>query len=233
MAHLVIARTAVERLRREPRLSAKVMGLVADFAKLNAQELRASKGIHLERHKNSRDPAARTIRLDDNHRAILWDLGDDETYMLETFGTHDETDRWMHNNALRRNRASGVLESVNVPEIEKAVAAAPTANSETGLLYSHRRDREFESLGIDTAFLPVVRSLQTEEALEPLPLHRELLVGLGRLQDVALLQPVGRRPVGERAAQPLARHERRELLVLRLVRVRVIGLGLGLGLGLG
>ncbi len=144
------------------------MGLVADFAKLNAQELRASKGIHLERHKNSRDPAARTIRLDDNHRAILWDLGDDETYMLETFGTHDETDRWMHNNALRQNRASGVLESVNVPEIEKAVAAAPTANSEIGLLYSHRRDREFESLGIDTAFLPVVRSLQTEEALEPL-----------------------------------------------------------------
>ena len=63
--------------------------------------------------------------------------------------------------------------------------------------------------------------------------YHRLLLGVGRGQDVALVQPLGRRPVGERAAQPLARHERRELLVLRLVRVRVIGLGLGLGLGLG
>ena len=63
--------------------------------------------------------------------------------------------------------------------------------------------------------------------------YHRLLLGVGRGQDVALVQPLGRRPVGERTAQPLARHERRELLVLRLVRVRVIGLGLGLGLGLG
>ncbi len=191
MARLLVAKGAVERLRREPHLSAKVMGLVADFHKFNAQELREHKNIHLERHKASRDPAARTARLDGNHRAIIWDTGDDETYMLETFGTHDETDRWMHNNELRRNPALGVLESVNVLEIEKAVAAAPPAKSEAGFLYSHRRDRDFENLGIDPSLLPVVRSLQTEEALEP------LLGILPPSNAEALLELLGDEPLEE------------------------------------
>ena len=134
MATLAISSEMLTNLNRlEKRAREKVAELAATFQRLTAQELRAASGIHLERHTGQRDPRARTIRIDDNHRGIVFDVGDDTTFILTAIGTHDETDRWMANNTFRVNAATGALEVLNV------TAIAPGAPSWT---LSRRRLRE-------------------------------------------------------------------------------------------
>lgn len=150
--------------RLERRAREKVAELAATFQRLTAQELRASKGIHLERHEGQRDPRARTIRIDDNHRGIVIDVGDDNTFILTTIGTHDETTRWMANKTFRVNAATGALEILDVAALDEIIDEHPPvpAGGERPI-YEHRRDRDFTQLGVDEALVPVLRAFTSDE----------------------------------------------------------------------
>ncbi len=145
----------------------RVRELARMFQQLSARELSGQKGIHLEPHNGARDPRAKTIRIDRNHRGIVLDVGDDETFILTTIGTHDETDRWMANNEFRVNEATGALELRNVVQMDEAVSTvvAPVEESATGL-FAHRRDRDFVNLGVDADLVPALREIHTDDALQ-------------------------------------------------------------------
>lgn len=146
---------------------AKVQQLAGMFRKMSAMQLRASKGIHLEKYKGQLDDRARTIRIDGNHRGIVLDAGNDETFVLVRVGTHDEVDLWMVTHQFKVNEATGALEVVNLSAIELAVGQAVEAQrgSTSSPLFGHRRDKDFTQLGISEGLLPALRLLTDEEQL--------------------------------------------------------------------
>src|SRR4051794_18884560 len=98
MASLALSRDMLLDFGRlQKPAQAKVQQLADMFQQLDAAQLRKSKGIHLESYAGQLDPRARTIRVDDNHRGIVLDAGDDRLFVLVRIGTHDEVDRWMLN----------------------------------------------------------------------------------------------------------------------------------------
>lgn len=169
MATLAISNELLSGLNRlERRSREKVSELAAMFQQMTAQELRESNGIHLERHTGQRDPRARTIRIDDNHRGIVFDVGDDSTFILTSIGTHQETDRWMASNTFRVNPATGALEIVNVTAIDEVIESTIGMAPEPNALFGHRRDRDFVQLGIDEALVPALRAFTDENQLQGL-----------------------------------------------------------------
>ncbi|MEQ8717731.1 MAG: AAA family ATPase [Acidimicrobiales bacterium] len=152
----------------ERRAQTKLAEIADTFQRCTAQQLRDLKGLHLEAYKDAADPRARTIRIDDNHRGIVFDAGDDEHYVLTSIGTHDEVDRWMRQNTFRVNEVTGAFEILNLVEIEEAVGRVSEPEPEADRLFAHREDKDFTNLGVDGDLLPAVRALTTEGELEAL-----------------------------------------------------------------
>jgi predicted ribonuclease YlaK len=169
MATLAISRDVLTGFAKLPKPAQnKVSQLAAKFRALTAQELRASKGIHLERYEGQADPSARTIRIDDNFRGVVIDAGDDEHYILTLVDTHDRVDRWMVHNRFRVNEATGALEVHDPIAIRAAIEENDVAvpSPELTKLYGHRRDKEFAQVGVNEALLPALRAFSDEEQLQ-------------------------------------------------------------------
>lgn len=151
---------------QKPAQSA-VSKLADQFQKMTAAELRSAKGIHLERYAHQLDDRARTIRIDDNHRGVVLDVGDDKLFVLTRIDTHDKVDHWMRNNRFRVNEATGALEVVNPAAIDAAIAEVEidSAVDPSPKLFEHRADKEFRQLGIDANLVPALRAFTDEDQL--------------------------------------------------------------------
>lgn len=149
---------------------AKIPKLVEMFSQQSVRELNRSKGIHLETHTNQLDPNARTIRIDKNHRGILYDCGDNETFILTRIGTHDFTDRWMQKNTFKVNPKTGAVEIIPLvegSEIDKITTSLEAQNTDSGsLLFSHRSEKDFQKLGIEQNWINIILLFDSEEMLE-------------------------------------------------------------------
>ncbi len=189
MAKLALSRDMLsDYAALQKRAQSRVAELADMFQRMTAEELRGSKGIHLEAYAKAKDPRARTIRIDDNHRGVVIDAGDDSTYVLIRIGTHDEIDRWMMHNVARVNEATGALEIVNLTAIEAALSVTPAPVSEQRL-FAHRSDKEFRQLGIPEYLLPTLRAFETQEQL------LGLLQALPQNQADALIELTGNESV--------------------------------------
>lgn len=192
MARLAISKDLlIDFSKLEKRAQNRVAQLADMFQRMTPRELNSLKGVHLEPYTGGRDPRARTVRIDDNHRGVVLDLGDDDTYVLTRIGSHDEVDRWMMQHVSRVNEVTGAFEILNLTEIEAAVAGAPDAPSaEVGVrpLFDHRSDKDFRQLGVDVEFLPVLRVLTDEDQLQ------SLLKALPQNQAEALILLTGDEP---------------------------------------
>lgn len=148
---------------------AKVQQLAHQFRQLSAEQLRSAAGIHLERYAGQADERARTIRIDGNHRGIVLDTGDNETFVLVRIDTHDKVDRWMTQNTFRVNEATGALEIIDTVAIESAAAEATTSGGAAAPaatpLFEHRSDKDFRQLGINETLIPALRALTDEDQL--------------------------------------------------------------------
>ncbi|MDB4103742.1 hypothetical protein N9549_06705, partial [Acidimicrobiales bacterium] len=162
----------------------RVQSLAQMFAKSSAAELTKQKGVHLESYKGAADSRARTIRIGDNHRGVVLDAGNNETFVLTMIGTHKEVDHWMANNRFRVNAATGALEITNIAAVEAAVEEIGTTSApEAHQLFAHRPDKEFVQLGISGDLLPIIRIVSSEDQLESLlfalpPSQQDALIGL-------------------------------------------------------
>lgn len=189
MARLAVSKTFLEGYAKlGPRLKNKVAEHADTFARLSANELRTLKGLHLERHTGAVDPRARTIRITDNFRGIVFDAGNDDLFVLMMIGTHDETDRWMAKNTFGINEATGAFEVYNVEAVEAELAAVPTIEG-AAPLFDHRRDKDFVQLGISSSLLPTLRAFTDEEQL------LGLLAVLPQVQSDALIELISEETV--------------------------------------
>lgn len=165
MATLALSKNFLDEFSKlDHRIRAAVHKHADMFRQLTAQELRTLNGLHLEPHTNAADPRARTIRVDDNHRGIVMDAGNDDLFILISVGTHDETDRWMAKNTFKVNAATGALEILNVEAVEAKLAEVKPQSKSTGV-FEHRKDKEFTQLGIDGDLVPALRAFTNEDQL--------------------------------------------------------------------
>ncbi len=168
MATLALAKDLLlDYHKLEKRTRSKVSEIVTKFQTRTAHELRADKGTHLEPHVGAADSRARTVRITDNLRGIVLDVGDDEHFVLAHIGTHDATDLWMANNTFRANVATGALEIYDAIAVGDAVRSAPTTveASPAPSLFAHRRDKDFTQLGIDEDLIVTLRAFTNEDQL--------------------------------------------------------------------
>lgn len=174
MTTLAVSKKLFSRYGRlDPAARKRVEELAGKCAGMTIQELRESKGQHLEPYTGARDERARTIRLGGNHRGIVLVPDRGDMIVLVDILTHDDADRWMLNNEFRVNEATGALEIVDVAQLGELVDehADTELRPDTTPLYEHRSDKEFAQLGVDSSLLPLLRVMQDEDQLEALIEH--------------------------------------------------------------
>jgi superfamily I DNA/RNA helicase len=159
--------------RLESRMKRKLEEIVHKFAQLTPEELRRDKGLNLEPYKGSADPKARTVRFDRNHRGIVMDIGDGETFVLTRVLPHEAAERWMANNTFKVNAATGAPELIDLGAItSKANQITDTSSGgEAKRLFADRRERDFTNLGVEAELVPALMMLTSQDQLSGLIGH--------------------------------------------------------------
>ena len=139
----------------------------------------ASNGLNFETVEGSKDKSLKSLRLDQNYRAIACET--ENHVMFVHVDEHDKAYRWAKGRRVKLDSATNRIRIVEEIEQEQSeVAAAETA--EPGLL-DHIKDKRFIQLGAAEESLPLVREIKSVEELESLeerfdPLTFQVLYGL-------------------------------------------------------
>ncbi|NJP65240.1 UvrD-helicase domain-containing protein [Streptomyces spiramenti] len=137
------------------------------FGNFSVSELRAHKGLHLEKLQGARDPRIRTIRVSRSLRGVLLAPDDSsELFTLLRVRAHDEANSWAVSRAYSVNSATGALEVRNVTQLEHLetyyedrAAQAPTR------LFAAHSNTVLRDLGIDEQVLRLARICVEESDL--------------------------------------------------------------------
>jgi len=125
-----------------------------------------SPGLNYEKIVDARDPNLRSVRVDQQYRAIVLKPPTGNVFMLLWVDNHDDAYRWAKNRTCQIHPDTGALQVVDVVEAEhQQEAGGLQADVDTGLFREYR-DRELVRLGIPQGLLPSVRSIQSEADLE-------------------------------------------------------------------
>ena len=162
---------------------------LAEFAELqkpvrkNVQELvtkfasdSTAPSIHLEPINDSRDPRARTVRIDKYWRGIVAAPESGDTYILVTVLQHDKAIDWCKRRQFTVNQLTGALEVYDVQELEDRIADTAPAEHEQDVLAGFS-DKDLGQLGVPADVIPLLRRLRTEEELLALATFLPTAVG--------------------------------------------------------
>lgn len=123
-----------------------------------------SPGLNYETLTNVKDKNLRSVRVNRQYRAIILKPATGNIYMLLWVDNHDDAYAWAQNRKFEIHPDTGALQVIEVShEIE---APAPIIAEKKPGLFDSIRDRELLKLGIPLDLLPLVRSIDSEEALE-------------------------------------------------------------------
>ena len=137
-------------------------------------------GLNYERIHAARDPAMRSLRIDQGYRAIVLKPSQGDVHMLLWADKHDAAYTWAARHECRINAETGALQ-VYEPRAEpsgtmeaRPVDSAGSVKAERAAF--HRlRDRELARLGVPSAMLGEVRTVRDDaelDAMQPrLPLE--------------------------------------------------------------
>lgn len=129
-----------------------------------------SSAINYEKISTFRDPNMRTVRIDQQYRAVLLKPEQGNVYVLLWVDNHDEAMAWAENKQVVIHPETG---SLQVLVAEPAGAAVPTpmrppAASTSPPLFGQWSDSELMSVGVPSQALPQIRTITAEAELEPL-----------------------------------------------------------------
>lgn len=124
-----------------------------------------SSGLNYERINGTKDKNIRSLRIDQDWRAILWASPEGGNHIFLWLDHHDDAYSWSRNRRVEINPEIGALQIYEVTESEERAHAVDEGKIEQGL-YSHLRDRELMRLGVPEELIPVVRTIQNDNDLE-------------------------------------------------------------------
>ena len=173
---------AFARLPRPQQRSVRTL-----ISRFNADS--TAKGLNYEKIHAARDPAMRSLRIDQGYRAIVLKPEQGDVHMLLWADKHDAAYAWAGRHECRINPETGALQ-VYEPSTEPAAetrppadAAMDAATADTGAradaaappAFGKLRDRELARLGVPPAMLSEVRGVCDDtdlDAMQPrLPLE--------------------------------------------------------------
>jgi superfamily I DNA/RNA helicase len=164
MPTVAIASDFLEAYARIPRAQQKK---VREFTeKFQANPKAAS--INYEKIHAVNDDRVRTVRIDQQYRAVILHPGKGEVFVLVWVDNHDEAMDWAKNRTFEINPVTGSLQVFNIKEAEQAVV--PTKKRPVGLL-DQFDDAVLLSFGLPVVLLPAVRGVRQSDELLALNKH--------------------------------------------------------------
>ena len=136
-------------------------------------------GLNYEKIHAARDPAMRSLRIDQGYRAIVLKPEQGDVHMLLWADRHDAAYAWAGRHECRINPETGALQVYEpctepVSEAEAPPSEAP-ADAAAPPAFGTLRDRELARLGVPSAMLTEVRTVRDDaelDAMQPrLPLE--------------------------------------------------------------
>jgi len=125
-----------------------------------------SSGLNYEKINNACDSNLRSVRINQQYRAIVLKPSTGDLHMLLWVDNHDDAYEWAQRRKFQIHPKTGALQVIDVSEVAAVpVPADQIRDTPTGL-FRKIRDRELVRLGIPEDLLPVARSFDTEEQLE-------------------------------------------------------------------
>lgn len=139
-----------------------------------------NKSINYKSLEGMRDPKVRSVRIDQQYRAIVIHPPKGDVYLLVWVDNHDEAVEWARNKVFEVNRFTGTFQ---VYDAEPGAAPAPEsvparpvevsvdANDDTiptGFLLAGHKHADLLLLGVPEPLLPAVHALRTDHDLDGL-----------------------------------------------------------------
>ena len=126
-----------------------------------------SSAINYEKISTFRDPNMRTVRIDQQYRAILLKPDQGNVYVLLWVDNHDEAMAWAQDKQVVIHPETGSLQVLIGEPAGKMAPAAPPKR-DVHPLYAQWTDTELVGLGVPVQALPQIRALTSEGELEGL-----------------------------------------------------------------
>lgn len=121
----------------------------------------AGNGLNLESVEGSKDKSLKSLRLDQNYRAIAFETAKD--IMFVHVNEHDKAYRWAEGRRVKLDTATNRIRIVE--EIEQSQVKVETRADVTGL-FSDFKDKELIALGVAEEAIVIARTLANEQELE-------------------------------------------------------------------
>ena len=138
------------------------------ISRFNADSTAA--GLNYERIHAARDPAMRSLRIDQGYRAIVLKPEYGDVHMLLWADKHDDAYTWAERHECRINAETGALQVYEpraAPDAEAAAPVeAPADAAAPPLAFRNLRDRDLARLGVPAAMLAEVRTVRDDAALD-------------------------------------------------------------------
>jgi superfamily I DNA/RNA helicase len=129
-------------------------------------------GLNYEKITNARDSQLKSVRIDDNYRAIVQKPEKGNTYLLLWVDKHDQAYQWAQNRVCKINPESGAIQIIDIEQVKK-VESEITRNK-TGLEVSRFQNiprKDLLRLGVPEEYLRAVYAVVTDEDIDRLMLQ--------------------------------------------------------------
>jgi len=125
-----------------------------------------SSGLNYEKVANAADPNIHSVRVDQQYRAVVLKPAQGNVYMLLWVDNHDAAYEWATRRRFNIHPDTGALQVVEVTETAADSKAPAVVEESTAGIFDKVRDRQLRRLGVPEEAFPLVRRLDTEDALE-------------------------------------------------------------------
>ena len=127
-------------------------------------------GLNYERIHAARDPAMRSLRIDQGYRAIVLKPEHGDVHMLLWADKRDDAYTWAERHECRINAETGALQVYEPHTAPDAAAAAPAEAAGPPMAFRNLRDRELARLGVPAAMLTEVPTVRDDAELDVMQL---------------------------------------------------------------
>jgi len=131
-----------------------------------------SSGFNYETIKNAKEQNYRSVRLNDNYRAIIYHPDEGNVYILLWVDTHENAYKWACSHVCKINNHTSSLQVYETLPVEdtdelKATEQAPILNeSQVSPIFNSISDDDLLYIGVPEELLPFVRKLTSKITLE-------------------------------------------------------------------
>ena len=122
--------------------------------------------LNFESLSGMRDPKVRTLRVNQQYRAVLMHPPKGNLYLFVWVDNHDEAMAWAKNKVFDVNATTGALQVLDMEYVEKAAEEVKTPPPKAVGLFAALSDKDLAKAGLPSVLIPTVRAIHSEAQLD-------------------------------------------------------------------